>query len=160
MIRKFQQTDLDAVMDIWLRSNIEVHGFIPAKFWEGKFTECRSLIPSAEVYVSENENGIDGFIGLSQDYIEGIFVDKSARTKGIGTALINTAKKGRDQLFLSVYTKNRAAIDFYIKQGFKPDCLHTDEETSEQEYIMLWERNGGFPSENILRAKAKILSAS
>lgn len=38
----------------------------------------RDLLPQAELYVHENENTgqIDGFIGLTENHIEGIFVAK------------------------------------------------------------------------------------
>ena len=34
MIRRMQFTDLDKVSQIWLESNKEAHGFIPAEYWE------------------------------------------------------------------------------------------------------------------------------
>lgn len=32
MIRKFENLDLDAVMQIWLQANLDAHVFIPASF--------------------------------------------------------------------------------------------------------------------------------
>ena len=32
MIRKFENLDLDAVMQIWLQANLDAHAFIPASF--------------------------------------------------------------------------------------------------------------------------------
>lgn len=37
MIRKFKETDLDAVADIWLATNLETHDFIPASYWRSHF---------------------------------------------------------------------------------------------------------------------------
>ena len=86
MIRKFETQDLDAVMQIWLHGNLDAHAFIAASFWTEHFEMVRDLLPQAELYVHENEDTrqIDGFIGLTENHIEGIFVVKSARSKGIG----------------------------------------------------------------------------
>ena len=55
MIRKFENLDLDAVMQIWLQANLDAHAFIPASFWEAHFEMVRDLLPQAELYVHENE---------------------------------------------------------------------------------------------------------
>ena len=115
MIRKFESRDLDAVMQIWLHSNLDAHAFIPASFWEAHFEMVRDMLPQAELYVHENEapRQIDGFIGLTENHIEGIFVAKSARSKGIGKALLEYAKLRKPCLTLSVYQKNERALAFY-----------------------------------------------
>ena len=73
-------------MQIWLQANLDAHAFIPASFWEAHFEMVRDMLPQAELYVHEGEDTqqIDGFIGLTENHIEGIFVAKSARSKGIG----------------------------------------------------------------------------
>ena len=55
MIRKFENLDLDAVMQIWLQANLDAHAFIPASFWEAHFEMVRDMLPQAELYVHENE---------------------------------------------------------------------------------------------------------
>ena len=84
MIRKFETQDLGTVMQIWLHGNLDAHPFIPASFWTDHFETVRDMLPQAELYVHENEatRQIDGFIGLTENHIEGIFVAKAARSKG------------------------------------------------------------------------------
>ena len=115
MVRKFETQDLDAVMQIWLQANLDAHAFIPASFWEAHFEMVRDLLPQAELYVHEDAGTrqIDGFIGLTENHIEGIFVVKSARSKGIGKALLDYAKSRKPRLDLSVYQKNERALAFY-----------------------------------------------
>ena len=55
MIRKFENLDLDAVMQIWLHGNLDAHPFIPASFWTDHFETVRDMLPQAELYVHENE---------------------------------------------------------------------------------------------------------
>ena len=140
MIRKFESRDLDAVMQIWLHGNLDAHAFIPADFWTDHFEMVRDILPQAELYVHENEatRQIDGFIGLSESHIEGIFVAKSARSKGIGKALLEYAKSRKPRLTLSVYQKNERAIAFYRREKFVVQSEGIDEDTNEAEIQMFW----------------------
>ena len=142
MIRKFESRDLDAVMQIWLHGNLDAHAFIPADFWTDHFEMVRDILPQAELYVHENEatRQIDGFIGLSESHIEGIFVAKSARSKGIGKALQEYAKSRKPRLTLSVYQKNERAIAFYRREKFVVQSEGIDEDTNEAEIQMFWTR--------------------
>ena len=142
MIRKFENLDLDAVMQIWLQANLDAHAFIPASFWEAHFEMVRDMLPQAELYVHENEapRQIDGFIGLTENHIEGIFVAKAARSKGIGKALLDYAKSRRPRLTLGVYQKNERALAFYRREQFAIHSEGIDEDTNEAEIQMLWTR--------------------
>ena len=142
MIRKFETQDLDAVMQIWLQANLDAHAFIPASFWEAHFEMVRDLLPQAELYVHEDAGTrqIDGFIGLTENHIEGIFVVKSARSKGIGKALLDYAKSRKPRLDLSVYQKNERALAFYQREQFTVQSEGIDEDTNEAEIQMLWTR--------------------
>ena len=138
MIRTFQAGDLEAVMSIWLSANLEAHAFVDPEYWRGNRDAVEAMIPQAEVYVSEDQNGINGFIGVVDDYIAGIFVDALARTAGIGSQLLDRVRQDRKSLRLSVYKKNTAAVSFYRKRGFQIDKESVDPETAELEYTMIW----------------------
>ena len=142
MIRKFESRNLDAVMQIWLHSNLDAHAFIAASFWTEHFEMVRDLLPQAELYVHEDASTrqIDGFIGLTENHIEGIFVAKSARSKGIGRALLEYAKSRKPRLTLSVYQKNERALAFYRREKFVVQSEGIDEDTNEAEIQMFWTR--------------------
>lgn len=140
MIRKFTEKDLDEVMSIWLTSNMEAHSFIESYYWKNNFDYVREMIPTAEVYVSEIDGRINGFIGIIDHYIAGIFVRNADRSKGIGTTLLNTAKKEKEELSLQVYKNNKKAVLFYQNAGFKIMKEEMDEDTKEMEYMMIWHR--------------------
>ena len=142
MIRKFENLDLDTVMQIWLHGNLDAHAFIPASFWEAHFEMVRDMLPQAELYVHENEapRQIDGFIGLTENHIEGIFVAKAARSKGIGKALLKYAKSRKPRLTLGVYQKNERALAFYQREQFVVHSEGIDEDTNEAEIQMHWTR--------------------
>lgn len=142
MIRKFQETDTDAVTRIWLESNMEAHDFIPAAYWKEHFTHVGEMLPRAEVYVLEERklSGILGFIGLDQDHIEGIFVRKEARSQGKGKQLLDFVKEIHSGLTLHVYRKNHRAVGFYRREGFTVQKEDIDPATGEAEYVMEWKK--------------------
>ena len=140
MIRKLRKTDIDKVADIWLATNLKAHSFIPAQYWKSNFELVKELLLQATAYVYEDKQEIQGFVGLNDEYIEGIFVSNEMRSHGIGKALLNYAKNKRNKLFLNVYQKNVRAIAFYQREGFEIQQSCFDEATKEKEYVMAWQR--------------------
>ena len=142
MIRKLQEPDLDKVADIWLTTNISAHSFIDAQYWYNNFQAVEKMLSQAEIYIyeDENKNKIQGFVGLNNDYIAGIFVRKEKQSNGIGKQLLDFIKNLHTQLTLNVYKKNTQAIKFYHREGFKIKNENIDEDVGEKEYEMIWER--------------------
>lgn len=140
MIRRLQKPDIDTVSDIWLEANRDTHDFIPAEYWENNFLPVKEMLLQAEVYVytDEYKNEIEGFVGLDQEYIAGIFVRKEARSKGIGKALLDFVKGKKQELTLNVYQKNERAVRFYERERFYIVESTMDESTGEKEYLMRW----------------------
>ena len=140
MIRKLQKTDVIKVADIWLDSNIKAHDFIPAQYWKSNFELVKELLLQATVYVYEDNQKIQGFIGMNEEYIEGLFVSDEMQSQGIGKILLNYAKGKRNKLFLNVYQKNIRAISFYQREGFEVQYSGLDEATWEKDYVMTWQQ--------------------
>ncbi len=142
MIRILQETDIDRIAEIWLNTNISAHSFIEKKYWEDNLEAVKEMFPQSEVYVYEDENTgkIQGFIGMSDNYIAGIFVSADAQSCGIGKQLLDFVKTIKNQLFLSVYQKNIRALKFYQSGNFKIQSEKVDENTGEKEYFMIWEQ--------------------
>ncbi|MGN1383526.1 MAG: N-acetyltransferase [Eubacterium sp.] len=141
MIRRMEKKDLDEVSAIWLNSNTNAHSFIPAEYWEKNLAMVKELLPQAEVYVYEKNYRIAGFIGLNENYIEGLFVSEKLRSQGIGKRLLDYVKDNHAELSLSVYRKNEAAVRFYKQEKFSITGEGFDENTSEPDYQMCWETN-------------------
>ena len=142
MIRKFQDTDLDEISTIWLDTNIKTHYFIPAQYWQGNFELVKEMFLQAEIYVYEDEktNKLQGFIGLVDKYIAGIFVCSDVQSNGIGKQLLDVVKRSKEELNLSVYQKNVRAVSFYQREGFKIINEDIDKDTQEKEYWMIWKQ--------------------
>lgn len=140
MIRRLQKADVDRVMDLWLDTNLKAHNFVHAAYWRSNFEPVKEILPQAEVYVYEVAEEIQGFVGLTGEYIEGIFVADEMQSQGIGKRLLDHMKATKDTLYLSVYQKNTRAIRFYHREGFVIQREGLDESTGEKEFTMLWRR--------------------
>ena len=142
MIRKLQKADINRAADIWLKTNLKAHFFIPEQYWISNYEFVKELLPQAEVYVYEDDKMIQGFIGINDEYIEGIFVSDEMQSRGIGKILLDYIKDKKDRLQLKVYQKNVRAMSFYQREGFTIQSEEMDEFTGEKEYVMNWESSG------------------
>lgn len=141
MIKDFKLDNLDKVMEIWLDTNIEAHDFIPKEYWKDNFELVKQMLPSADIYIFEENNIIKGFIGIvEQNYIAGLFVKKEYQREGVGKKLIEYCKSKYDNLTLHVFTKNITAVNFYMKNNFKVIDEHINEDTKAVEYTMAFEK--------------------
>lgn len=138
MIRKLGICELEAIMKIWLETNIKAHDFIEESYWRENYNLVKEMMPSATIFVYEDSNAIQGFIGLMDNYIAGIFINSNSQSKGIGKALLDYVKKDYSELMLQVYRKNIRAVRFYAREGFTVLKEQTDENTGEIEIVMNW----------------------
>lgn len=140
MIRKFEKSDIEQVMEIWLETNIKAHSFIDKSYWENNYSFVKDMLPQAEIYLYEEGDKILGFIGLLDEYIAGIFVREDVQSKGVGKLLLDYVKNFKSKLSLHVYSKNQKAINFYFRENFKNISEQIDENTKEKEILMIWEK--------------------
>ena len=140
MIRELRKVDINKVAEIWLDTNIKTHYFISAQYWKSNFELVKELLLQATVYVYEDKQEIQGFIGLSNEYIEGIFVSDEMQSCGIGKLLLDYIKNKKVRLRLNVYQKNARALSFYQREGFDIQSEGLDDATGEKEYTLLWQQ--------------------
>ena len=138
MIREFQILDTEQVMKLWFWGNVDAHPFVSEEYWHSHFNEVQEALLQAQVLVYDINGKVLGFIGLMNEYIAGIFVDRNYRSTGIGTQLLTYAKQKYDTLSLSVYQQNLRAVAFYHRVGFSILSEGVDKDTGEKEYTMCW----------------------
>lgn len=140
MIRKFEKKDTKRVMQIWLEANLEAHDFVPSDYWLSQYQSVQEQLLTAEIYVCEQDNKIQGFVGMTDDYLAGIFVDKKYRSMGIGKGLLEHIKKIYPAFSLNVYQKNQRAVNFYLREKLTIVSTGADEDTAEADYTMVWKK--------------------
>lgn len=145
MIREFQTEDTEQVMKLWLSGNEDAHPFVPEGYWRSHFREVQKALLQSKVFVYVTDEKILGFLGMTDNYIAGIFVAKSCRSCGIGRQLLTHAKQKYDTLSLNVYQKNSRAAAFYGREGFSILSEGMDKAAGEKEYTMVWKNPAQFP---------------
>lgn len=141
-ITRFENNNLDRIMEIWLKSNLEAHPFIDSNYWTDNYDLVLEELPKSSLYLYWFKNQIVGFIGIQDNYIAGIFIDTQYRNLGIGTTLLNFIKNKYDNLFLNVYLDNEKAVQFYLNNEFKIDSKNIETDNNKYEYTMSWAKKG------------------
>ena len=139
-IKALEGKQLDRIMELWLETNIHAHHFIDHNYWKTNYELVKEMMPQATIYAYQEENTIQAFVGLVEDYIAGIFVSSDLQSKGIGKNLLEYCKSLKDELSLHVYQKNERALHFYQREGFVITKEKIDENTNELEYEMTWKK--------------------
>ncbi|MDU8928654.1 GNAT family N-acetyltransferase [Alisedimentitalea sp. MJ-SS2] len=82
-----------------------------------------------------------GFISVDNDAVPALYVAPGARSQGIGTALLDRARDGRDHLRLWCFQTNPGARCFYAREGFTEiDRTDGDNEEGLPDVQFAWER--------------------
>lgn len=143
MIRDFQNTDLEPVLDIWLQASILAHHFIAPAFWHEQLGAMRDVyLPSAVTRVFEADGKVLGFSCVYEDTLAALFVAPEHQGGGVGTQLLADAMESRATLQLSVYSQNLPSLHFYKKHGFIVLNEQRDEHTGQLEQVMCWVPDG------------------
>ena len=107
------------VVDLWETSVRTTHDFLNEEdilFFKplilNQYLDAVNLFSARDC-----DNNILGFMGLSEDNIEMLFIHPSFRGKGIGKLLINHAL-GLGMKKVSVNEQNEQAVGFYKRMGF------------------------------------------
>lgn len=117
-IRKADQNDYDAIMQVWESAVKATHDFLAEEdFLYFKERIPVDYLPAVELYVLVEEE-IKGFAGVSGDMLEMLFIHAGSRGKGYGNALLQYALGHLQITKVDVNEQNQQAVGFYEKMGF------------------------------------------
>lgn len=113
------EDDYNTLAAIWERSVMATHGFLKENdFKEIKAALIPDYFPNVDLYAIADHDEYAGFIGLSPDSIEMLFIDSDRRGLGYGSALIEFAKR-QGATKVDVNEQNPTALNFYKAKGFR-----------------------------------------
>ena len=76
------------------------------------------VLPRHQVTVAEANNGIVGFIAVSGDWVEQLYLDPAWTGQGIGSRLLSEAIAALPVVKLHCFQANTGARRFYERHGF------------------------------------------
>ncbi len=119
-IRRAVPADRDLLVDIWLRSVRATHTFLSEEDIQFFLPMVRDVALNAlEVWVLCSGCGVPmGFMGMSGNKIEALFLAPEFHRRGGGRRLVRHAHELRCDLTVDVNEQNSAARDFYEACGF------------------------------------------
>jgi len=141
MIRKYEETDIEEILDIWFQASSLAHPFLDSDFMEKEKKNIREVdMLNAKTWVFEKEDGLDGFIAMIGNEVGAIFVRPERHRNGIGKKLIDYVSQQHENLEVEVFKENIIGRAFYDKYGFKVIKEHIHEETNRKLLRMKFNR--------------------
>ena len=121
LIREATTSDHGLLLDIWLSSVRATHHFLSERDIAELLPLVRDVaLPNLEVWILATDVGSPiGFIGLSDELVEALFIAPDWRRKGGGRRLLDHARKLKGRLTVDVNEQNPEAVRFYEACGFE-----------------------------------------
>ena len=111
--------DAETVHDIWSRAVVATHVFLSpedfAAFSELVRTEYAT---HASLLLAESGGRVLGFMGMTENTIDSLFVEPDDFGRGVGRALVDQARTIGVPLRVDVNEQNAGARAFYERLGF------------------------------------------
>jgi ribosomal protein S18 acetylase RimI-like enzyme len=152
LIRRAKSSDAAAVAELYLRARRagSTAGTIPPLVHSAEETRAwvpQILIGRLECWVAERESGaVAGMLVLDAEWVDHLYVDPALTRRGIGTELIEVAKRERPGgLRLWTFASNLDAQRFYRRHGFT-EIERTDGSDNEEgapDIQFAWNPKGG-----------------
>jgi len=143
MIRKYTDTDLEQVLEIWYQASTLAHPFLEDSFVEKVKKDMREIYlpnPNAQTWIMEKDQTPIAFISMLGNEIGGLFVSPQHHSRGVGTALVNHVHTMHDQLEVEVFKNNKIGRPFYEKYGFQLLKEYFQEASQQVVLRMKWEK--------------------
>jgi GNAT superfamily N-acetyltransferase len=111
--------DFDEITSLWEASVRATHDFLTeADIQYFKPLVRNQYLAAVQLFCLRDETGITGFLGLTHDNIEMLFVRPDCFGKGVGTKLLRFAVNGNRIRKVDVNEQNPKALRFYQRMGF------------------------------------------
>lgn len=118
-IRASRPDDGNRVVEIWRAAVDATHDFLRPEDRQAIGVEVRAYLPQAPLWLAVDVNDDPvGFMGLTADEMDSLFVCPDWHGRGVGRALVMHALTLRSTLTSTVNEQNHGARAFYLRLGF------------------------------------------
>tara|TARA_R110002049_G_scaffold100348_1_gene244337 strand:- start:545 stop:988 length:444 start_codon:yes stop_codon:yes gene_type:complete len=119
-IRKYENSDLDAVLSAWETATRLAHPFMTDAFIaQERKNVAQVYMPNTDTWVVDIGGKIEGFIALMGNEVGAIFLQPEWHGKGVGKALMDKAQELHGDLEVEVFKENSIGRQFYSRYGFE-----------------------------------------
>jgi len=121
MINSATQRDYPAIIELWELSVRASHFFLPEEYLQRIKRLLPSILSAAKLFVhlDKDNKTITGFLGVSEEKIEMLFIRPDKMGQGIGTLLNKFAIEQLHTYKVDVNEQNEQAVGFYESIGYK-----------------------------------------
>ena len=118
-VRAAREADHAALVALWRRSVEASHAFLaPGDVADIENEVRRGLGAVPELWLAEAEGAPAGFLGCTGSHVDMLFVAPERFRRGVGSLLLDHARRLHGPLALEVNEGNAAALAFYRARGF------------------------------------------
>ncbi|WP_207536180.1 GNAT family N-acetyltransferase [Desertivirga arenae] len=110
--------ELPELIELWETSVRSTHHFLSEEDIVMYKELLSSILPVLELYSLSDSTGKTGFIGISEDTVQALFIHPEHMGKGLGMKLMNFAMLQKGVRKVEVNEQNTRAFEFYKKLGF------------------------------------------
>ena len=119
VLRPARTADHAALVELWRRSVEASHDFLAPGAVEEIVREVRQALSTvAELWLAEAAGAPAAFLGCTGNHVEMLFVAPEFFRQGLGTRLLDHARRLHGPLTVEVNEANTAAHAFYRARGF------------------------------------------
>ena len=121
MINTAREGDYQAIIELWEISVRASHFFLPEDYLQKIKNLLPSILPIVKLFthLDKDNKTITGFLGVSHEKIEMLFIHPARRREGIGTLLNKFAVEQLHTYKVDVNEQNEQAVSFYKKKGYE-----------------------------------------
>ncbi|NTS40065.1 GNAT family N-acetyltransferase [Flavisolibacter sp. BT320] len=121
LVEKATVSDFAEITEVWEASVRATHHFLTEEdicYFKPLIRE--QYLFAVELYCLRNEEGrILGFLGISEEKIEMLFIHPGGQGRGLGKALLRYAVFDLNKKWVDVNEQNEKAVGFYRNFGFR-----------------------------------------
>jgi len=121
MINSASQRDYPAIIELWELSVRASHLFLPEDYLQRIKKLLPSILEAVKLFghLDKDQKTITGFLGVTDEKIEMLFVHPDKRGQGIGTLLNKFAMEQLHTYKVDVNEQNEQAVGFYKRIGYE-----------------------------------------
>ena len=122
--------ELEQVVGVWERSRWDAQPWLEERMsytHEQNLRHFRDVIArECEIWLACEHDRVIGLLAFANDRIEQLFVEPQHQGRGVGTALLDQARRlAPTGLTLFTHQRNERARAFYERRGFRPEKFGT-----------------------------------